>query len=88
LHAKGVDYDIVTDEELHNEGVEAIQRYKAVVTGSHPEYHTRETLDALTQYRDQGGALHYLGGNGFYWRIARHKEEPSLLEILRARRIL
>ena len=84
LHAKGIDYDIITDEELHNDGVAAIQRYDAVITGSHPEYHTSETLDALTQYRDQGGALHYLGGNGFYWRIARHREEPSLLEIRRA----
>lgn len=84
LHAKGIDYDIITDEELHNDGVAAIERYEAVITGSHPEYHTSETLDALTQYRDQGGALHYLGGNGFYWRIARHREEPSLLEIRRA----
>ena len=84
LHAKGIDYDVITDEELHHDGVDAIKLYDAVVTGSHPEYHTSETLDALTQYRDQGGALHYLGGNGFYWRIARHKEEPSLLEIRRA----
>ena len=35
-------------------------------------------------YRDHGGALHYLGGNGFYWRIARHREDPALLEIRRA----
>lgn len=84
LHAKEISYDIVTDEELHDEGVNAINTYDAVITGSHPEYHTSETLDALAQYRDQGGALHYLGGNGFYWRIARHKDDPSLLEIRRA----
>ena len=84
FHAKDMAYDIITDEELHNEGVIAIEGYDAVVTGSHPEYHTSETLDALTQYRDQGGALLYLGGNGFYWRIARHKWDPSLLEIRRA----
>ena len=84
LHAKGIEYEIITDEELHNEGVSAIQSYEALLTGSHPEYHTNETLEALTQYRDQGGALHYLGGNGFYWRIARHSEEASLLEIRRA----
>ncbi|MBT6927761.1 MAG: N,N-dimethylformamidase large subunit [Marinovum sp.] len=84
LHAKGLEYDIVTDEELHNDGVAAVQGYAALVTGSHPEYHTAETLDALTAYRDQGGALHYLGGNGFYWRIARHNEDPALLEIRRA----
>ena len=84
LHAKGIDYDLITDNELHNDGVAAIGDYTALVTGSHPEYHTSETLDALADYRDQGGALHYLGGNGFYWRIARHKEDPGLLEIRRA----
>ena len=84
IRDRGIEYDIITDEELHTEGVSAIQSYKAVLTGSHPEYHTNETLEALTQYRDQGGDLHYLGGNGFYWRVARHSEEPSLLEIRRA----
>jgi hypothetical protein len=40
------------------------------VTGSHPEYHTPQMLDALQAYRDHGGRLVYLGGNGFYWKIA------------------
>ncbi|UWQ33030.1 N,N-dimethylformamidase large subunit [Leisingera sp. M527] len=84
LHAKGIDYDIVTDAELHNDGVAAIASYAAVTTGSHPEYHTTETLNALRDYRDAGGSLNYLGGNGFYWRIAVHQENPGLLEIRRA----
>ncbi len=84
LHAKNIPYDIITDEELHCEGWEAINHYDAVVTGSHPEYHTQETLNALTRYRDAGGAIHYLGGNGFYWRIARHQEASGLFEIRRA----
>jgi N,N-dimethylformamidase len=41
-------------------------------------------LDALRDYRDNGGHLHYLGGNGFYWRIAVHSENDGLLEIRRA----
>ncbi|MDX5360959.1 MAG: N,N-dimethylformamidase large subunit, partial [Alphaproteobacteria bacterium] len=61
----------------------AIAGYKAVTTGTHPEYHTRETLDALQTYRDTGGRLIYLGGNGFYWRIAVHPENPAILEIRR-----
>lgn len=84
LHAKGIDYDIVTDRELQNEGLAAIKGYAAVTTGSHPEYHTNETLNALRDYRDQGGNLLYLGGNGFYWRIALHPETDDLLEIRRA----
>lgn len=84
LHAKGIDYDIITDWELHTEGVDAIKGYAAVTTGTHPEYHTSQTLNALRDYREQGGRLHYLGGNGFYWRIAVHEENESLLEIRRA----
>ena len=84
LHAKGMEYDIVTDHELHAEGAEVLAGYKAVTTTTHPEYHTAETLDALRDYRDSGGNLLYLGGNGFYWRIARHAENDSLLEIRRA----
>ncbi|MFK7880892.1 N,N-dimethylformamidase beta subunit family domain-containing protein [Roseobacter sp.] len=84
LHAKGIDYDIITDRELHNEGVRALDGYSAVTTGTHPEYHTSESLDALRDYRDDGGNLLYLGGNGFYWRIALHPEREDLLEIRRA----
>ncbi|MEP0960766.1 MAG: N,N-dimethylformamidase beta subunit family domain-containing protein [Roseobacter sp.] len=84
LHAKGIDYDIITDRELHNEGVAAIQGYQALTTGTHPEYHTGETLDALREFRDTGGHLMYLGGNGFYWRIAVHSEASDMLEIRRA----
>jgi N,N-dimethylformamidase len=84
LHEKGIDYDIITDRELHEEGVTALEGYKAVTTGSHPEYHTANTLDALTEYRDTGGKFMYLGGNGFYWRVAVHDEEPGIVEIRRA----
>lgn len=84
LHAKGYAYDIVTDQELHDDGIEAIRGYKVLTTGSHPEYHTTETLDALQTYRDTGGRLMYLGGNGFYWRVALHQTQSGAIEIRRA----
>lgn len=84
LHEKGIDYDIITDRELHKEGFDAIKGYKAVTTGSHPEYHTPQTLDALLEYRNSGGKFLYLGGNGFYWRVAIHPQEKGIIEIRRA----
>jgi N,N-dimethylformamidase len=84
LEAKGIDFDVVTDEDLDDEGVELIAPYKTVLTGSHPEYHTVGTLDALAAYTNSGGKLAYLGGNGFYWRIARDKARPHVIEIRRA----
>ena len=83
LEKTGIDYDILTDRELHEEGAAVLAGYDAVTTGSHPEYHTSKTLDALQGYRDQGGNLLYLGGNGFYWRVALHGEEPGAIEIRR-----
>lgn len=84
LDAMGIACDIITDQQLHEEGVEAIASYDMLMTGSHPEYHTAETLNALQNYRDSGGHLSYLGGNGFYWRIALHPEHPDTIEIRRA----
>jgi len=84
LHRKGYAYDIVTDQELHDDGIDAIRGYKVLTTGSHPEYHTEQTLNALQDYRDHGGKLIYLGGNGFYWRVALHQSEPGAIEIRRA----
>ena len=84
LHEKGIPYDIITDRELHEEGYAAIKGYKALTTGSHPEYHTSNTLDALLEFRNTGGKFMYLGGNGFYWRVAIHAEEKGIIEIRRA----
>lgn len=85
MHHHNIDYDIITDHELHKDGVTAIAGYETVLTGTHPEYHTLESLNALQEFRDDyGGNLIYLGGNGFYWRIAANDEDASILEIRRA----
>ena len=84
LEAKGIAFDIVTDEDLDDEGVGLIAQYRAVLTGSHPEYHTLGTIDALSAYTQQGGRLVYLGANGFYWRVARNKTVPHAIELRRA----
>ncbi|MDH3712897.1 MAG: LamG domain-containing protein, partial [Gammaproteobacteria bacterium] len=83
LEANGYRYDIVTDWELHHEGADLLRDYRVLCTGSHPEYHTRETLDALTAYRDSGGRFCYLGGNGFYWKVALSPDRDGLIEIRR-----
>jgi N,N-dimethylformamidase len=84
LEAKGIAFDIITDEDLDDEGVDLLAPYRCVLTGSHPEYHTLGTLDGLAAYIGHGGRLCYLGGNGFYWRIARDKQRPYMIELRRA----
>ncbi|ANN73388.1 N,N-dimethylformamidase beta subunit family domain-containing protein [Bordetella bronchialis] len=84
LHEKGYDYDVITDEDLDEQGLAALTPYDVVLTGSHPEYHTRRMIEALIAYREAGGYLMYLGANGFYWKIARPGSAPHMLEIRRA----
>ena len=75
---------MVTDEDLHHEGVAALEGYRVVITGTHPEYYSTPMRDALEQWLTRNGRLMYMGGNGFYWRIAYHPEDPGIIEVRRA----
>ncbi|MCM2387621.1 N,N-dimethylformamidase beta subunit family domain-containing protein [Streptomyces albipurpureus] len=77
------DFDIALDEDLHREGPALLARYDTLVTGSHPEYWTRDMMDSLTAYLGDGGRLMYLGGNGFYWVTSVFEDRPHLIEVRR-----
>jgi len=83
LDRVGVDFDVITDHDLDREGLALLASYKVVLTGTHPEYHTVNTLDALQTYTETGGRLMYLGGNGFYWRVALSEKVPGAIEVRR-----
>ena len=83
LEHQGIAFDVVTDQELHDDGEACLDGYKAVLTTTHPEYHTSNSLDAMEGYIRSGGNFCYLGGNGFYWRVALHEEAPGAIEIRR-----
>ncbi|MGH6892839.1 MAG: N,N-dimethylformamidase beta subunit family domain-containing protein [Dongiaceae bacterium] len=80
LAAKGFDCDIITDEDLERDGLDCLKPYRCIVTGTHPEYCSLKMLDGVQAYTSQGGRLIYLGGNGFYWRIAWHPALPGVIE--------
>jgi N,N-dimethylformamidase len=84
LEAQGIDYDIVTDEDLHVDGLDLIRDYRVILTGTHPEYHSTFMWDAMKAWIDRGGRLMYLGANGWYWRIAFHQQLPGVFELRRA----
>ena len=85
LEHEGIEYDTITDDDLHAEGAELLRPYAGIVTGGHPEYVSEEMLDALGSYLDGGGNLAYLGGNGFYWVTTVADGAPHLLEVRRGR---
>ena len=70
LEVKGFEADVITDHDLHREGLAVLEPYNVVVTGTHPEYTSEPMLDGLQAYLEQGGRLMYMGGNGFYWITA------------------
>ena len=80
----GTPFDVITDEDLHRDGAAALRGYSVVITGTHPEYHSTPMLDALTEWLAAGGRMMYMGGNGFYWRIAYCPEDPAIIEVRRA----
>ena len=80
----GIEYDVITDEDLHREGAPLLQRYRTVLTGTHPEYYTTPMWEGLRSYIARGGRLAYLGGNGFIWRCAFSDDLPGVLELRRA----
>ncbi|MFK7913463.1 MAG: N,N-dimethylformamidase beta subunit family domain-containing protein, partial [Pseudomonadales bacterium] len=84
LTAVGQDCDVITDHDLHRQGAAALAPYQAVITGTHPEYYSTAMRDGLEDWLGAGGRLMYMGGNGFYWRIAFDPQDDGVLEVRRA----
>lgn len=83
LRRSGFESDILTDDDLHAHGAAAIEPYRVLVTGGHPEYWSADMLDALGTYLAGGGRVMYLGGNGLYWVTGVDPQRPHVIEVRR-----
>ena len=81
LEAQGHEYDVITDHDLLRDGADLLNRYSVVLTGTHPEYYTREMVDAWEDYLCAGGRCMYLGANGIYWVASVHPEKSWVMEV-------
>jgi N,N-dimethylformamidase len=77
------DYDVLTDEDLHREGLAAVAPYTCVLTGTRPQYYSERMLDAMEDYVADGGRLVYVGAAGFDTAVAFRDDEPSVMEVRR-----
>ena len=84
LTTEGIAHDVITDHDVHEDGVEALAPYRVVIAGQHPEYHSDRMMQGFEDYLAGGGRLMYLGGNGFYWRAEPSEFAPHALEVRRA----
>ena len=66
----GIAIDVLTDADLHAGGSALLGGYRAIATGSHPEYLSVQMEAAYRDYVGTGGRLAYLGGNGFAAAVA------------------
>ena len=83
LDSKQFDYDVISDDDLHREGLSALEHYQVILTGSHPEYWTEPMLHGMETYQSSGGRLMYLGGNGFYWVTTLDAKDAHIAEVRR-----
>ncbi len=83
LEAQEIAFDVITDEDMHQDGVSLLERYSCVMTCSHPEYYSTPMWDAVHAFTQRGGRLMYMGGNGFYWRVAYRDDKPGAMEMRR-----
>jgi N,N-dimethylformamidase len=67
LTEMGYDFDVITDEDVSYDGLERIEGYSVLLTGTHPEHHDGHYLDNIQTYKERGGRFMYMGGDGFYW---------------------
>ena len=81
LTSEGFEFDVATDHDLQVEGADLFKRYNAVMTGTHPEYYSRQMIDAWETYLAEGGRGMYMAGNGMYWITSPHPQKPWLVEI-------
>ncbi|MFT5114910.1 MAG: N,N-dimethylformamidase [Parasphingorhabdus sp.] len=81
LETKGYDYDVITDEDLHKEGVDCLSPYQVVINGTHAEYYSEQMLNATEDYLADGGRVMYLSGNGYYWAVSFREDDMTCMEV-------
>ena len=80
LESKGYEYDIITDEIIHEEGLDLLKQYPVVISSTHPEYPSAKIYDAMEEYSNEGGRFMYVGANGFFWNTNLHPTNKNIFE--------
>ena len=83
LETMGYEYDVITDEDLHQEGLACLEPYNVVINATHAEYYSERMMDATEDYLASGGRLMYLSGNGYYWVVSFRDGDMDVMEVRR-----
>jgi len=75
LERQGYDLSYITSVDLETTTGAALANHKAVISTAHDEYWSSAMRTNVTQARDLGTGLFFMGSNEMYWRI-RHEASP------------
>ena len=78
LQSRSYQFDVCADSDFHS-GTFDLNKYRAIILSTHPEYWTREMVARLRQYLSVGGNLLYLGGNGIFEAVTFSSRMQSLV---------
>lgn len=83
LTQSGFTFDVISDFELHSDGLERLQPYRVVLTGTHAEYASGAMIDAYQGFLNGGGRLMQMGGNSMFWVTELDPDTRTGVEIRR-----
>jgi hypothetical protein len=83
LEKEGIEYDVLTDHDLNEFGMQALEGVETLVFNCHPEYTTLRNLQLYDAFSARGGNMMYLGGNGFYWVTSHDPTRSHRIEVRR-----
>lgn len=83
LEARGHAVDVISDLELHRDGLTRLAPYRVVLTGTHAEYTSGAMIDAYQGYLHSGGRLMQMGANSMFWVTEVDRDTGDGVEIRR-----
>lgn len=81
LEQQGLDYEVTTDDDLDERGVDALGFCRTLILGSHPEYWTPRMLSVLESHLRRGGRVLYLGSEFMLWVATVDPLRPWVMEV-------
>lgn len=83
LSQNGYAFDALSDLDLHCEP-QALAGAKVLFIVGHSEYWSREAMQRVREFLDDGGSVVCLSGNTMYWRVTHGGDDDAILECRKA----
>ncbi len=85
LNRTGKQVDFLSDDDLaaFSSGDQLAAAYDLVVFPGHAEYVAEHAYDVVQRFRNLGGNLMFLAANNFFWKVRRHGQLMTKVQLWR-----